>query len=228
KKKKKKYSNYKFVPKAIMTTGNTLYPETRREIEESFECKVFDSYNCEANPTVFECHTHEGYHSAMEYGITEVLNSRGEEISEGIGTLISTDLWNFAQPFIRYDTQDLVEIDTKSCSCGRKLKRIIRIIGRENDILTAPNGRIFIVHNFTGFFQTDNKFIKKSVLQFQIIYIKNQLIKFLLVVNQNYDEQTEKYIKNFWSQEFNMRVEIELVDAIPLQSNNKRRFIINA
>lgn len=222
-----KHPEFTYTPKAITTTGNTLYPEIRKEIEDTFNCKIFDSYSCEGNSTVFECPSHECYHSAEEYGISEVLDEKGSLISDGIGRLISTDLWNHAHPFIRYDTQDLVEVSSKKCSCGRELKRIDRIIGRDNDILLSNSGRIFIVHNFTGFFQTDHKNIKRSVHQFQILKRRDMTYRFRLVVDGNYDQEAENYIIKFWESELGSKVSIELCSEIPVFHNNKRKFIIN-
>jgi phenylacetate-CoA ligase len=223
---KKKHPEFSHVPKAIATTGNTLFPETRKEIEDSFCCKIFDAYSCEGNSTVFECPSHNGYHSAGEYGITEIIDENGYPVTEGIGRLISTDLWNYAHPFIRYDTQDYVEVDSSPCSCGRNLLKIKRIIGRDNDVLEMESGRKFIVHNFTGFFQTDTPEIKRSVDQFQIVKRKDRVI-FKLVVNQNYCENVKLYIKNFWERELRAPVYIEIVNNIPLTTSGKRKFIID-
>lgn len=221
-----KSSKFKYCPQAITTTGNTLFPEVRVEIETAFGCKIFDSYSCEGNSNVFECHTHSCYHSAEEYGITEVLDENGVKISKGIGRLISTDLWNLAHPFIRYDTQDYVEIDDSPCACGRSHLKIVRILGRDNDILEAPGGRKFIVHNFTGFFQTDHQSIARSVDQFQVVKYKDRVL-FNLVVNDSYSKTVEEYIINFWQNEFGCPVEVRLFENIPLLKSGKRKFIIN-
>lgn len=213
-------------PVAITTTGNTLFPETRKEIESAFGCKIFDSYSCEGNSTVFECPTHTCYHSTDEYGIQEIIDEHGNPIKTGIGRLISTDLWNLAHPFIRYDTQDLVEIDANPCNCGRPHLKINRIIGRDNEILEMKSGRKFIVHNFTGFFQTDHPGLNRSVDQFQVIRRKDHVL-FRLVVNSGYSESVEKYIKNFWEKELDCNIEIEVTENIPLLKSGKRRFIIN-
>ena len=60
---KRVHPEFAWSPVAITTTGNTLFPETRKEIEEAWGCKVFDSYSCEGNSCVFECPTHTCYHS---------------------------------------------------------------------------------------------------------------------------------------------------------------------
>lgn len=224
---KKKCKSYKFSPIAINTTGNTLYPETRKEIEDAFSCKIYDAYSCEGNPTVFECPTHECYHSAEENGITEIIDDAGNLINNGYGRLISTDLHNLAHPFIRYDTQDLVEVNSTPCSCGRNLLRIDRILGRDNDIIQGSNGQMFIVHNFTGFFQIDHPKIKKSVDQFQVVKTKDNYIIFNLVVNNKYDIEVKEFIESYWSEQLKYPVVVKVVNEIPLTNSGKRKFIIN-
>lgn len=130
-------------------------------------------------------------------------------------------------PFIRYDTQDFVEVDDTPCECGREHLKILRIQGRDNDVLVMPSGRQFIVHNFTGFFQTDIPELKRAVDQFQVIKKKNGNVVFRLVVNKNYDVEVEGYITRFWQQEFGVPVVIETLEEIPIMHNNKRHFIIN-
>lgn len=122
---KRLHPEFTWSPMAITTTGNTLFPKTRKEIEEAWGCKVFDSYSCEGNSCIFECPTHTCYHSTEEYGISEVVDEQGNLVKKGVGRLISTSLWNMAHPFIRYDTQDFVEVDDTPCECGREhLKNI--------------------------------------------------------------------------------------------------------
>ncbi len=223
---KLKHPEFRFTPNAITTTGNTLHPYMRETIEKAFGCKIFDSYSCEGNSCVFECHTHTCYHSSDEYGISEVLDDDGCRINKGIGRLISTDLWNFAHPFIRYDTQDLIEIDNNKCECGRAHMKVVRILGRDNDIIIVPSGRRFIVHNFTVFFSSDYAGVSECVEQFQVIKNDKQVL-FKLVVNNLFTDKTKDNIIKYWEQEFGLPVIIELLDNIAIKENNKRKFIIN-
>ena len=224
---KKQHPEFKYQPKAITTTGNTLYVETRKEIEEAFGCKIYDSYNCEGNSNVFECETHNGYHSAEEYGISEILDENSKPINSGIGRLISTDLYNYAHPFIRYETQDQVELLAGRCSCGRELLSYKRILGRSNDVIISLTGQRFIVHNFTGFFQTDYSQLKKSIDHFQIVNTVNKEINFNLVVNELFDNKVKKFIVDFWETQLKLPININIVKEIPLTKSGKRKFIIN-
>ena len=224
---KQNHPEFTYSPDFIATTGNTLFPKTREEIETAFGCKIYDSYSCEAAARVFECPTHSCYHSTEEYGISEVIDEQGNLIEKGVGRLVSTDLWNLAQPFIRYDTQDFIEIDNTPCECGRNHLKILRILGRDNEVLEMPSGRKFIVHNFTGFFLTDIPEIKKSIDQFQVLKKQDNSVIIRLVVNENYDREAENYLIAFWEKELGVPVSVECLSEIPIMQNNKRRFIVN-
>lgn len=213
-------------PKAINTTGNILFPENRLLIEEQFDCKVFDSYSCEGTANLFECPTHNCYHSTMEYGISEILNNDDENCRNGErGRLISTDLTNYIHPFIRYENYDILIKSDQECSCGRKLLPIKKIEGRNNDILITPKGKYLIVHNFTGYFQQKEV---QSVLNFQVLQEKIDEIKLNLVVKSSFNSSDEKKIRNYWENYINdgVKITIDVVNEIPLTASGKRRFLI--
>lgn len=220
------HPEFTFSPESIATTGNMLFTEDRAFIEQAFNSKIFDAYSCEGNSCIFECSTHSCYHSSEEYGITEVVDRTNNPIKSGVGRLITTDLWNLAYPFIRYDTQDLVELDPSPCMCGRSHLRINKIIGRDNEVLLMPSGKRFIVHQFTIFFSSHVK-LNESVEQFQVIKMKDKTIILKIVINERFTLAIKNYILDFWQSDFETAVQIEIVDSIPLLGNNKRRFIIN-
>lgn len=211
--------------RAINTTGNILFPEVRSLIEEKFGVKIFDSYNCEGGPNFFECPTHECYHSSMEYGVSEILDDNLNEVNNGqLGRLYTTDLWNYITPFIRYDSADLVEKSQEPCSCGRKLLSIKKIIGRDNDVIIAPNGKILIAQTFTTYF----KYIPE-VMQFQIFQAsKDKLEIRIKTLNGKLTDEIENKIISYWSDYLNntMKIKINLFEEIPLLASGKRRFII--
>lgn len=224
---RQKHPEFTYSPLFINTTGNTLHPETKKEIEQAFGCKVFDSYSSEGNSCVFECQTQDCYHSAEEYGISEVIDDNGNAIKKGIGKLISTDLWNTAHPFIRYDTQDYVEVDNSTCNCGMSHLRIKRILGRDNEVLKMPNEKKYIVHNFTIFFSLDSKELRRSIDQFQVIKKKDETVLFRLKVNDNFNYDIGEFIKTTWKNKLQTNVDLEVVENIPLTVSGKRRFILN-
>lgn len=207
------HSGYTFSPRHIMTTGSTLPTAYRTEIEKAFGCDIIDSYSCEGTADCYETPAHDGYHVTQYYGIIEVLDDSGKPVTNGIGRVVSTDLWNLAHPFIRYDTQDLVEV---------KEGKIQRIMGRESDALIPANGTIYTVHNFSHFFTHE----VAGVDAYQIVRHQDTSITFRLVVNDQYIKDTEQQIINFWKQQLGVPVSVTLIDEIPLMHNNKRLTIV--
>jgi phenylacetate-CoA ligase len=128
--------------RAVFTTGETLDPAQREDIEHAFRCEVFESYGlAESVVAGFECEEHRGFHEAVELGIMELVPH-----SHGLSTVVGTSLWNDVMPFIRYSTDDLVEpADSPRCPCGRGLPiRFGRVVGRGDDILRTPDGKTVI------------------------------------------------------------------------------------
>lgn len=208
------HPDYHFNPRHIFTTGSTLPEDYRNEIEKAFGCDVIDSYSCEGTPNTYETTAHDGYSVNGYYGIIEVLDDNNHHITDGIGRVVSTDLWNLAHPFIRYDTQDLVEV---------KDGRIVRIMGRQCETLIEADGKLLTVHNFTHYF-ADNY---PSVNGWQVVKQKDGNIRFRLVVNNQYTTADEQKIVRYWSAVTDRAVSIELVDKLPLMANNKHLSIID-
>jgi phenylacetate-CoA ligase len=208
------HSNYHFSPRHIMTTGSTLTEDYRNEIEKAFGCDIIDSYSCEGTPNVYETPSHDGYNISGYYGIIEVLDNDNKPVVNGVGRVVSTNLWNFAHPFVRYDTQDLVEV---------KGGRIIRIMGRQCETLVEANGPLLTVHNFTHYFSDDFP----SVDGWQVVKLKDGNIRFRLVVNKLFSPDDEQNIINHWSSCTGREISLEIVDKLPLMSNNKHLSIID-
>ena len=172
---------------------------------------------------MFECETHECYHSTMEYAITEIIDQQG--INQNYGRVVTTDLWNNATPFIRYDTQDIIELSDKKCPCGRAHMPIKKIIGRDVDLLISSEGAGVSPHQISVFFKS-----LSDVDQFQVI--QDQLKSFTVyIVSQKTDlSKTDKQIKDFWSITFGKEanVDIKVVNDIPLTRSGKRRYVIRS
>jgi len=222
---KKKHEGYHYSPKYIFTTGSTLSDNYRNEIESAFGCKIIDSYSCEGNANVYQSPNCDRYHVSEEFGITEVLDNEGNVVENGIGRVISTDLWNFAHPFIRYDTRDLVEVSDEPCMCGNPRKRINRIMGRECESFLQSDGKYITVHDLTGYFKKKNH-INMSIEAYQLVKMKDGSVCFRMVTNSNFTDEMKQEIIAYWSVELARIVSVEIVDEIPLMGNNKRLTIV--
>jgi phenylacetate-CoA ligase len=217
--------NYKSLI-AINTTGSTLHDNARIEIENVFNVKIFDSYSCEGGTSFDECYTHECYHASEEYAISEFIKDTFTITnSEQPLRHITTDLHNYASPFIRYDTQDYVVMGNNhgKCSCKKDLLSIKKIKGRDSDILITPSGKYLIVENFVAYFEWI-----PEVDQIQVVQDKLDEIVIKLIVNETFTPEVKMKIYNFWTNYIgsDVNLTLEVVDEIKLTPTGKRRTII--
>jgi phenylacetate-CoA ligase len=217
------YTNNNLI--AINTTGSTLHDNIRADIENVFKVKIYDSYSCEGGAMFAQCPDLTNYHPAQEYAISEFIednftNSNPEKPLRHI----TTDLHNYATPFIRYDTQDYVVLgNTEKCTCGRNLLNIKQIKGRDSDILITPSGKFLIVENFVAYFEW-----RYEVDQIQIIQNKIDTIEMNLIVNSNFNNEVLNKIKTYWENYIgnDVKLTIQIVDEISLTPTGKRRTVI--
>lgn len=139
-----------------------LIPATKRRIEEAWGAKVYDHAGAtEIGAWGFECSSQPGalhVNEAMFLAEVEDLET-GEPVTEPgqRGKLIITALDRFAQPCIRFDSKDIVEIRKEPCECGRTY-RLFKggVVGRADDItkvkgvLLAPSAIEDVVRSIRG------------------------------------------------------------------------------
>jgi phenylacetate-CoA ligase len=105
--------------KKIITTGESLFDEQRKDLEKEFGAEVINVYGA-ADPSVWlasECSAHCGLHI---FPYTSYI----EKVKDG---LLVTPFANRAMVLIRYKLKDIVEFDFSKCTCKRTLPRIIKI-----------------------------------------------------------------------------------------------------
>lgn len=210
---------------SINTSGSTLSEEIREKIERIFNVKIFDSYSCEGGTTFDQCEKLHNYHPAEEYAISEFIEDAYTNIDPDKPLRhITTDLHNYASPFIRYDTQDYVVLnDSKPCNCGRKYINIKKIKGRDGDILKTPSGKYLITENFVAYFEWI-----PEVDQIQVVQEAREKITIKMKVNESFNNEVKTRIYNYWKEYIGNDVDlaIEQVDHIQLTPSGKRRTII--
>ena len=98
--------------KVVLTTGEVLVPDYRRKLQEVFKAPVYDAYGAgDGGILSHECPKHEGLHISEESCIIEITDEQGNPKPDGItGQVCTTDLDNYAFPFLRYLVGDMAYI----------------------------------------------------------------------------------------------------------------------
>lgn len=121
--------------------------ETRRRIEDATGINAYDIYGTSeiSGPLFTECMHKNGIHVWGDMFLTEVLDPKtGEPVDDGErGELVFTTLNKFALPLIRYRIGDLSIMESEQCECGRTHPRIMRILGRTDDMLIIRGINVF-------------------------------------------------------------------------------------
>ncbi len=122
-------------------------PATKRRIEAAWGAKCFDHAGAsEVGAHSFECQAQPGgCHVIESEFIVEVLNDSLEPVSHGEqGELVITNLGRAGFPVIRYQTGDIVRLNTEPCACGRTFSRFEGgILGRADDMFVIRGINVF-------------------------------------------------------------------------------------
>jgi phenylacetate-CoA ligase len=214
-----------YQPKGVLTTAEKLYPHMRTQIEKAFSCKVYDTYGLgDGGVHASECAEHCGLHIATERSIMEVVDKDGNQLEYGEGRILATSLYNYAMPFIRYDTGDLGTISNDICACGRGYKLLRDVIGRSADFLITPEGKN--VHGW--FFNPILWEYTKNIKEYQIVQEKLEKIVIKIVPEGNFDiTQFDMIREAIRKKSTGWIVEFKLVDSIDRTRAGKYKFIIN-
>jgi len=211
---------------SAVSWGDMLFSHYRLEIEQAFHTRVFDTYGCaEGFHVASQCGVGSHYHTHDLDVIVEYLNDNDQPVSYGqAGHVVVTRLHPGPMPLIRYKVGDMAIPKNGICSCGRGFGLLESIQGRDTDVVFTPGGNRLIVHFFTGILEHFTQIDTFQIIQEDLGSIK------LLIVPRRSDENldTQKIIEALREKGIDdLRVDIELVDEIPLTRAGKRRFVIS-
>ena len=212
-------------PKAIHTSSEIVLPEQREIVEEAFGAPLFDWYgHGESTVCAGECERHTGLHLNSEFGCTEFTETKEKEGKEIGYNIVSTSLWNFSMPFIRYDTEDLALLGNPQCRCGRGLPLIEKIIGRQADIIKGVNGVKVSPSSFVHFWKYRVAERLSGIRYAQIVQEEEDSLLIKLVGRR--ERESEEVIRKQLNLLLGaMRIEFEYLPQIP--TGQKWRFTVS-
>lgn len=129
--------------------GAEPWSETMRvEIERCLGIKAYDIYGLSEiiGPGVAnECQAQNGLHINEDHFYPEIIDPvTGQSLPYGEkGELVFTTLTKEGMPMIRYRTRDLSVLSAETCSCGRTLVRMSKVLGRSDDMLIIRGVNVF-------------------------------------------------------------------------------------
>jgi len=128
-------------PDRIVSTAEVLEPEVRRQVHDTWNARVLNSYGTtEAGLLGSECDSSTGVHIAEDMIVFEVVDEENRPVPDGVpgAKVLMTNLFNRVLPLIRYELSDIATLDRGNCACGRPYARVTAIDGRREDYMTLP------------------------------------------------------------------------------------------
>jgi phenylacetate-CoA ligase len=156
--------------RAIHTAACSLHDFMRAEIEDVFQCGVFNHYGCrEVGSIASECTAHDGLHILMEHNLVEIVDEGDNRCEPGReGEIVVTNLDNFSMPIIRYRIGDVGVMKTDAeCPCGCNYPKLEKVSGRMTDAFKTADGRVISPIYFAHLLGVVHK--DSGIRKFQIV-----------------------------------------------------------
>jgi phenylacetate-CoA ligase len=215
--------------KTVVTWGDNLYQHYREVMEQAFGSRVTDCYGCcEGMQIAAQCGHGNHYHLHDLDVIVEFVDDAGEPTAPGeTSHLIITRLHAGPMPLIRYRIGDLgISGGSAVCPCGRGSELLQSLQGRDADVVVTPSGARLVVHCFTGVLEHF-----QAIACYQVVQPEYGAVVVRLVLAYGHgpqDEISRRVVKALHSIGMHdMKIDVEIVDDIPVAPSGKRRFVIS-
>jgi phenylacetate-CoA ligase len=199
----------------------------RQEIQTKLRIVATDNYGLSEvmGPGVAgECMERNGLHINEDHFFIEIINPETlEPLPPGeTGELVITTLTKEAFPVIRFRTRDLTRLIPEPCPCGRKTMRMLRVLGRTDDMLIIRGVNVFpsqIENVLMGIEGTEPHYQivvdRKGALDDVAVMVEvSEAIFFDEMKKQN---ELVSTIKKRLSAELNISVDVRLVEKKTLE-----------
>lgn len=207
--------------KSIIATSEKLNEYERKQSQFYFDCPIYGRYSnadngIMAQNTINHTSDFQINHASYKLEVLNVNTNKHVKVGE-VGKIVITDLFNFAMPFIRYDTGDLAEY--KEIKDGYPV--LSKIFGRRMDAVYSTQGKFISPHVFFRI----SHYSKLNQYQF----IQNTATTYTFKLNAKKEDTQEEamieYFKTLLGDDATFT--FEYVDEIMQLDSGKRKKVVN-
>lgn len=210
-------------PKCVVSASETIFEHQRQTIESAFDCRLLMWYgNAEMCANIVEC-PDGGLHIKHEHSYVEFLDENYEPVEPGKpGRMVCTAFGNYAMPLIRYEIGDVAIPLYRECICGRGGYVVEKVVGREEDYIVTPDGRL--VGRLDHIFKDTLNVEEAQLIQEMVGKLTVKIVR-----RPGYSKDDERMILDEARNRLgnSIKIELDYVDRIPRTLSGKFRFIVS-
>lgn len=213
--------------KLVVATGEIISDRSRRLCRQIYGVDLTESYgSVEMGVMAYETPTRDGLQLCEDMTYFEFLDDAGQPVNAGEpGRVVVTDLTGKTMPFIRYDHGDQAVFKIVPDEQGNKIRRITKILGRDDDYAMLPDGSVFTYHIFYELMAP-----YPEVYQYRIIQQRIDRFQLLIVSDPSYFEAIRAELLDSLYNRFppDISFDIAYVDRLDLHPSGKlKKFIFD-
>ena len=208
-------------PKSIETTAMQLWPHERELIARVFDCPVSDRYGSHESGSIVAAECPAGSrHIFEDFCYVEFL-ADGKPVAYGEpGEVITTPLYAYGMPLLRFRVGDVAVPDDRVCACGRGLPLMRDIVGRVTSIFTLPSGKLLYGGVFRHLALKDTLAVKRL----QVHQHSKDRILVTLEKGESFDDNVVELVRarcRLVLGDEPVELTIQVVDEIPTTASGK-------
>jgi putative adenylate-forming enzyme len=121
---------------AVVPVAEVLDPQVRDELTATFGAPVRELYQASEGIIASSCRQGR-LHINEDFVAVQLYDEAGRPARGGgpCHRMVVTDLYRQTQPIVRYELNDLIELDEQPCPCGSAFRVVGRVHGRADDLL---------------------------------------------------------------------------------------------
>lgn len=212
--------------KMLIGGAEVIHERNRQLYRKHFGVELSEFYgSVEMGTMAYETPAHDGLHLCEDLIYFEFLDEHDQPIAPGqLGRVVVTDLTRTTMPFIRYDHGDLAIVENQTDSTGQPVRRIVQIMGRDEDFLKMPDGT---KRSFHEFYEIMHRY--PGVRQFRIIQKQINVFDVLLMTDQASFQNIHRDLQQQFQEKFSSRLTLECfrVESLEPDPNGKFKRVIS-
>jgi phenylacetate-coenzyme A ligase PaaK-like adenylate-forming protein len=181
--------------------GEPLTEHTKTLAQKAWNIRIQEAYGAaECYFMASSCQKAGNLHAMSDLCILEVVDGDYNPVPQGQygEKILLTNLFNFTQPIIRYEIEDIAGYAAQSCECGLSFPTLLPLQGRTSDFFffEKPNGGYERFHPYR--FRVP-LFYAHKLRQYQIVQTARNDLAFYYVPqnsNEEIEEQLRKILGN--------------------------------